>query len=148
MTPTIVHGPWPAPCVDGRRVELAADRQTLAKRRWQGTAEDGAVFGFDLHDPLADGTVFQETEAAHYVLRQKPEAVLEIALGEKRSAAETAWSLGNLHFQIELDHDVLRVADDPAIRLYFERAGIGFSLVSRVFRPLRAVAHSHGHHHH
>jgi urease accessory protein len=143
----ILRHAWPSPKHPGRRIELRAERMTLAKRRWHGTAEDGVEFGFDLDHPLPAGTVFLETASAHYVLTQRPEAVLEVALTETLSAARTAWSLGNLHFPIELDGNVLRVADDPAARLYFERADVDFRTAQKIFQPIQTAGHSHGHHH-
>ena len=60
---------------------------TLAKRRWRGTAIDGAEFGFDLVHPLANGDVFAETETAVYRIAQQPEPVLEIPLESDPAAA-------------------------------------------------------------
>ncbi len=131
------------------KVSLTVDRQTLTKRRWHGVAADGMDFGFDLETPLHDGAVFFENEVAQYVLSQKPELILEVVLGTPAYAAQTAWSLGNLHFPIEVTHNTIRVADDPAVRLYLERNHIPFETVTEVFRPIRAVSpgHSHGHTH-
>src|SRR5690606_16423726 len=56
-------------------VALHVDRQTLAKRRWRGAAEDGAEFGFELEAPLKEADVFFQTAAARYVIRQHPEPV-------------------------------------------------------------------------
>jgi urease accessory protein len=135
---------------DGRRRELISlpvDRQTLAKRRWRGVAEDGREFGFDLEHALSDGDVYFEGDAARYVIAQKPEPVLEVSMSESElSAAAFArigWSIGNLHFQIEITSDVIRVADDSALRQLFERELIPFVETVTVFHPLGG-----GHHHH
>ena len=50
--------------------------------------------------------------------------------------------IGNLHFQIEIAGDIVRVVDDPAVRQLFEREGIAYTACKRVFHPL-----SGGHHH-
>jgi len=123
------------------------DRLTLAKRRWRSVAEDGREFGFDLTAPLRDGDVFFATEAAAYVLAQKYEPVLEVsvaseALRDGAQAARMGWLIGNLHFQIEVTDEVIRVVDDPAVRQMFEREGIAFTPCKRVFHPV-----SGGHHH-
>lgn len=146
--PNIIDRALHAAKKNGSRIELKVDRLKLAKRRWQGAAEDGEEFGFDLAKPLQDGQVIFETETAHYVLSQEPEPVLEVALGETLAAAHTAWSLGNLHFPIELEDGVIRVNDDPAIRLFFEREKITYVVAMKVFHPVKAIAHSHGHGHH
>lgn len=124
-------------------LRIPAERLTLAKRRWRGVAEDGREFGFDLETPLIDGAVVFQSETAVYVLAQKYEPVLEIALGAySPTAARLGWMIGNLHFQIEIAGDVVRVTDDPAVRQLFEREGIAFTACKRVFHPL-----SGGHHH-
>ncbi|HEY0257194.1 MAG TPA: hypothetical protein VGC39_07120, partial [Candidatus Methylacidiphilales bacterium] len=86
-------------------------------------------------------------DSAQYVLAQKPEPILEIALGEPRAAARTAWSLGNLHFPIEVCGDSIRVVDDPAVRLFLERDHIHCHAATRVFHPIQAISHGHSHGH-
>jgi urease accessory protein len=128
-------------------VRISVERLVLAKRRWRGIAEDGREFGFDLEAPLADGATIFQSEAATYVLAQKYEPVLEVSssafgAGGPADAARLGWMIGNLHFQIEIAGDVVRVVDDLAVRQLFEREGIAFTACKRVFHPL-----SGGHHH-
>jgi len=132
-------------------IRLPVDRLTLAKRRWRGVAEDDAEFGFDLERPIADGTAFHQTETAVYVIAQKYEPVLELRIDDSglriaSDAARIGWLIGNLHFQIEVLDDVVRVVDDPAVRQMFEREGIKFTPCKRVFHPISG-GHSHGHSH-
>lgn len=127
-----------------KRIALVVGRTTLAKRRWRGVAEDGREFGFDLKHPLTDGAAFFETEPACYTIAQKPEAVLELQITDcgLRKATEIAWKIGNLHFQIELDDEKIRVAYDSALRQLFEREGLIFVACEAVFHPMTG-----GHHH-
>jgi len=129
------------------QVRLVVDRLTLVKRRWRGVAEDGREFGFDLSEPLTDGTTFFASDAALYVIAQKYEPVLELSVGdsslrEGTRAARLGWLIGNLHFQIEIADDVVRVVDDPAVRQLFEREGFAFTPCKRIFHPI-----SGGHQH-
>ncbi len=122
---------------------LWADRFTLAKRRWRGAAEDGVEFGFDLSQPIADGETFYANESAVYCIRQTAEPVLEIALIPKPPAvARLGWTIGNLHFPIQVTDEVIRVPDDLALRQLFARQAIPFTEAERVFVPF-AQAHSH-----
>lgn len=124
-------------------VRIPVERLTLAKRRWRGVAEDGREFGFDLEAPLLDHAAIFQSDTATYVLAQKYEPVLEIALGtDSPTAARLGWMIGNLHFQIEVVGEVVRVVDDPAVRQLFERERIAYTACKRVFHPL-----SGGHHH-
>jgi urease accessory protein len=132
-------------------VRLTVERLTLAKRRWRGVAEDGAEFGFDLDRPIADGAAFHQTETSVYVVAQKYEPVLELQIADcglrnGADAARVGWLIGNLHFQIEVLDEVIRVVDDSAVRQMFAREGVKFTPCKRVFHPLGG-GHSHGHSH-
>ncbi len=143
----LIHGTTTPADVSTPPVRLAVDRTTLAKRRWRGVAEDGREFGFDLTAPLRDGDIFFADATASYVLAQKYEPVLELRIADCASRigadlARVGWLIGNLHFQIEVTPDVIRVIDDPAVRQMFEREGLAVTSCKRVFHPI-----SGGHHH-
>ena len=132
-------------------VRLRANRATLAKRRWRGVAEDGKEFGFDLDEALAHGAHFFAEGTRHYVLEQTPEEVLEISVATPEQAARVAWSLGNLHFSVQVLAGAVRVMEDPAVLQLLSREGIAFQRVNCVFLPLSTGAHhhrDHEHHHH
>lgn len=140
---TIIQHPLTEPANSLPVVRIPVERLTLAKRRWRGVAEDGAEFGFDLTAPLLDGAPIFQSETAIYILAQKYEPVLEVALGtDSPSAARLGWMIGNLHFAIEVAGPIIRVIDDPAVRQLFERENIPYTACKRVFHPL-----SGGHHH-
>ena len=141
------------PRVDGLhgsyQVRLQADRATLAKRRWRGVAEDGREFGFDLNDPLNDGTPFFIDGETYYVIEQLPEEVIEIPVASIKEAARIAWNLGNLHFGIQVLAETVRVTDDPAVLQFLAREEVAFARINCVFLPLSSAAsHAHAHSHH
>ena len=143
----IIHGATENADATRPATRIAVDRLTLAKRRWRGVTEDGREFGFDLAEPMRDGETFVADDDATYVLAQKYEPVLEVRIAEcgLRHASDFArvgWLIGNLHFQIEVTDEVIRVADDPAVRQMFERERIAFTSCKRVFHPIAG-----GHHH-
>ena len=140
----LIHGP--AAPNGAPRIALSVDRLTLAKRRWRCVAEDGAEFGFDLDEPLADGVAFYATDEACYVIAQRPENVLEIALDQSaEAAARLGWMLGNLHFPIEITDRTIRLADDPAARQMLDREGVKFAASLRAFHPIKSGANGHQH---
>jgi urease accessory protein len=125
------------------RVAIRADRLKLSKRIWRGVAVDGADFGFELEQPLAAGDVVANLAGKVYCIEQTQEPVLEIALPNRPDEiARLAWSIGNLHFPVQVLADRLRVTDDPALRQLLEQQHVSFSASSEVFQPLAA-----GHHH-
>jgi urease accessory protein len=148
----IVRGPLPPVTVEPTHtppslIRIAVERLTLAKRRWRGVAENGREFGFDLETPLPDSAVVFQDETDVYVIAQKYEPVLEVRSSEfgdrsSSAAAKLGWMIGNLHFQIEIAGDIVRVVDDPAVRQLFEREHIAYIACKRIFHPL-AGGHRH-----
>jgi urease accessory protein len=127
-------------------IALLVDRGTLAKRRWRGIAGDGREFGFDLDHALDHGDVIYRDDCACYTVFQRPEPILEIPLpvmpGE---AALVAWQVGNLHFPVEIQGDILRTVDDIAVRQMLDREGISYIANDAVFRPAPVSTHAHHH---
>ncbi|HEY3756395.1 MAG TPA: urease accessory protein UreE [Opitutaceae bacterium] len=131
-------------------VPIRADRRTLAKRLWRAVAADGRPFGIQVEAALRDGDTIWQSANARYVIRQAPEPVLEVALPPTpEAAAAVAWTIGNLHFPIEVRGQRLFAPDDPALRQSLQRAEIPFTAIDHPFRPgtfaSRAAPHSHGH---
>ncbi len=119
-------------------VALQVERQKLAKRIWRGVADDGMEFGFELNAPLKDGDVVWQTSIARYVIRQLPEAVLEISLDVAPSAAAgIGWAIGNLHLELSAEPKRLLTADEPAVRQLLERLKVSFTPTTALFRPGR-----------
>jgi len=141
----IIRGGLTLDAGDFSPVRLFVERATLSKRRWRGVAEDGREFGFDLEKQLGDGAVFFREGESVYAISQKAEAVLQIWLGDAKDAARAGWMIGNLHFPIEVSEGAAFTVEDAAVLALFEREGIPFERVERVFRPVSAV--THGHHH-
>lgn len=130
-----------------RQVGLRVNRHTLQKTRWRGVADDGTDFGFDLDLPLRHDEAFFETDNAVFVIRQATEPILIVGSDVPwRSAAELAWSAGNLHQPVELRADGLRLADEPAVRALLEKLKLMYSCVDAVFQPQGGSAHAHTHH--
>ena len=138
----IIRAPLPPDEHGVLQVLLPVDRQTLAKRRWRGTAEDGREFGFDLAEPLHDGEAFFLAAGTTYLATQQPEPVLEIRLATPAESARVGWMIGNLHFPMQVAGDVIRVADDLALRQMLTRERTLFVEASRIFHP---VCHAHVH---
>jgi len=126
--------------VDGTlpSIALRADRITLAKRLWRGTAEDGTEFGFELEKPLRHGDSVWQTAAARYVIHQYDEPVVEISLDLPPSAAAgIGWAIGNLHLELASESTRLLAPDEPAVRQLLDRLKVPFRPTTAIFRPGR-----------
>jgi urease accessory protein len=119
-------------------VAVRVERLKLAKRLWRGAADDGLEFGFELNAPLKDGDTAWQTSLARYVIRQLPEAVLEISLDMAPSAAAgIGWAVGNLHLELSAEPKRLLTAEEPAVRQLLERLQVSFTPTTALFRPGR-----------
>jgi urease accessory protein len=119
-------------------VALRADRFTLAKRLWRGTAEDGTEFGFELDARLRHGDTVFQSASARYVVQQSEESVVEIALDVASSAAAgIGWAIGNLHLELSAEPSRLLAPDEPAVRQLLGRLNVPYRQTTAIFRPGR-----------
>jgi urease accessory protein len=87
---------------------------------------------------LNEGDVVFQSPSARYVVRQIPEAVLELSLAIAPSAAAgIGWAIGNLHLELQAEPTRLLAADEPAVRQLLERLKVPFKPTIAVFRPGR-----------
>ena len=126
------------PNPDLPEIAVPVDRIQIVKRLWRGAANDGTDFGFELGAPLKHGDTVFQTSAARYVLRQHPEALLEISLEIAPSAAAgIGWAIGNLHLELQAEPTRLLALDEPAVRQLLERLKVPYTQTTAVFRPGR-----------
>ncbi len=134
----LIHAPVSTPDTALPEVAIRVERITLAKRIWRGVAEDGREFGFELETRLKEGDVAFQSDGARYVVRQIPEAVLEISLDVAPSAAAgIGWAVGNLHLELQAEPTRLLALDEPAVRQLLDRLKVPFTPTTVVFRPGR-----------
>lgn len=134
----LIHARVEAPDAALPEIGLTVERLTLAKRLWRGVAEDGTEFGFELEKPLRHGDTFRQTASVRYVIRQVPEALLEISLDVAPSAAAgIGWAVGNLHLELSAEPARLLALDEPAVRQLLARLQVPCKPVTAVFRPGR-----------
>lgn len=140
----LISGPASAVDPSLRQIALQTDRLTLAKRLWRAAAEDGKEFGFELSATLKPGDTFWVSQDARYVVYQRPEPVVEIALDLPPSAAAgIGWAVGNLHLELSAEPARLLAPDEPAVRQLLERLKVAYTPTIAVFRPGR-FARGHG----
>lgn len=134
----LIRAPLAAPNLALPAVALHAERITLAKRLWRGTAADGTEFGFELPSPLKHGDTFFQTAIARYVIDQIPEPLVEISLDLAPSAAAgIGWAIGNLHLELSAEPTRLLAPDEPAVRQLLDRLRVPFTATTAIFRPGR-----------
>lgn len=134
----LITAALPSPDLALPEIALSVDRLTLAKRIWRGVADDGTEFGFNLDAPLKHGEAFFQTGQARYVVRQRPESVVEISLDLAPSAAAgIGWAVGNLHLELSSEPTRLLAPDEPAVRQLLDRLTVPYRATTAIFRPGR-----------
>lgn len=122
---------------EGERMSLFIDRHLFLKRRWQGVAEDGTAFEFDLESRLKNGCVIHQTDERDYVIAQREEPVFQIATPSAALAALVGWKIGNLHFPVQIGDGFIRVTVDPMIQELLDAEDWSYEEVGVVFQPLK-----------
>ncbi|MBL9152371.1 MAG: hypothetical protein JNK37_07800 [Verrucomicrobiales bacterium] len=122
---------------EGERVSLFIERHLFLKRRWQGVAEDGTAFDFDLESRLKNGCVIHQTDDADYVIAQQEEPVFQIATPTVALAALVGWKIGNLHFPVQIGEGFVRVTVDPMIQELLATEDWSYEKARVVFQPLK-----------
>lgn len=132
-----------------KEVVIHVERRTLAKRLWRARATDGLEFGFELQEPLRHRDVIHVTELACYRIRQAPEALLAVKLGDNPELAALAgWTAGNMHCPVAISDHRLLAADEKGLRTVFDKAGINYTESFEIFQPSASSGtHTHGHSH-
>jgi len=122
---------------EGERVRLLIERHLFLKRRWQGVAEDGTAFEFNLESRLKSGCVIHQTESFDYVIEQQEEPVFQIATPTAAQAALVGWKIGNLHFPVQIVDGFIRVTVHPIVQELLDAEDWPHEQVSVVFQPLK-----------
>jgi len=82
--------------------------------RWRGIAEDGREFGFALDAPLADRAAVFASDTGVYLIAQKYEPVLEVALGtDAPAAARLGWIIAISISRSKSPAPIVRVPTTP-----------------------------------
>ena len=139
---------------DNITIKLYTDQHSLVKRHWEGRAEDGTAFTFDLEAPLQHGQAFHTSYRKTYIVEQKPEKVLCVRYSNSMNAAHLAWKIGNLHRSVHFREDSMLIRDDAANQQMLRQNNIEFTMIEEVFQPdefdstHRRKLHHHHHHGH
>ena len=130
-------------------IKLYTDHHSLGKMHWEGRAEDGTVFTFDLEAPLRHGQAFHTSFRKTYIVEQEPEKVLCVKYSNVKEAVHLAWKFGNLHRSIHFREASMLIRDDAANQQMLLQNDIEFTVIEEVFLPdVFYGSHRRKHHHH
>ena len=108
---------------------------------------------------LRPGAVIALEADWYLAVEGRPEPVLAITPRDRTEAIRVAFDVGNRHFSLALDGDVILVPDDPAMEQLVQRLGVPWERRAAVYHPIGGGhrhepgqspldGHTHSHHGH
>jgi urease accessory protein len=123
-------------------------RLTWEERRWTRkrvvTAAGRTVaLALPTGSVLRDGDVLAVEEEWCLVVEARPEPVLAALPRDRAEAIRLAFDVGNRHFSLALDGEVLLVPDDAAMVQLLTRSGVSWERRQAVFDPIAGGGPGH-----
>jgi len=92
---------------------------------------------------LQPGDVIAVEPGWYLAVEGRPEPVLAIAPRDRAEAIRVAFDVGNRHFSLALDGDVMLVPDDTAMEQLVRRLGVTWERRTAVYAPIGGGGHRH-----
>lgn len=137
-----------AGALDGKAREVVA--LTWEERRWTRkrlvtSAGREVALALPTGSVLRPGDVIAMGDDWYLVVEGRMEPVIAILPRGRAEAIRVAFDVGNRHFPLALDGDVLLVPDDTAMEQLVTRLGVPWERRAAVFDPIgKAAPHGHG----
>ena len=139
-----VHGPASADELAGKERDVL--RLPWEERRWtRRRVVTGA--GRTVALALPTGTLLEPGQVVavetdwFLVVEARPEPVIAVFPRNADEAVRLAFGVGNRHFPLALDGDVLLVPDDPAMAQLLARTSVPWQRREAVFAPIGGGGH-------
>ena len=125
----------------------AGDRN---RRRIVLTGEQGTQVMLDFPAPvsLRDGDGLVLDDGSIVLVQGAPEALLEVAGPNAFETVRLAWHLGNLHTDVQITGNKIRIRYDHVLEDMLRGLGARVAPLDAPFDPEPASPHGHGHGHH
>ncbi|HUO33720.1 MAG TPA: urease accessory protein UreE [Candidatus Acidoferrum sp.] len=122
---------------------------TSEQRRWvrgRFTTAQGREIALALPTGtvLSPGAILVVESDWYLKILAAPEPVLAVLPSDNKDAIRIAFEVGNRHFPLALQENLLLVPDDTAMVQLFERLGVHFERRNETFHP---IGHTHRHAH-
>jgi urease accessory protein len=140
-----------------RQIEPAAlrgkERDTLRltweERRWTrrravSTARRAVALALPTGTVLRAGDIIAVEPDWYLAVEARPEPVLAVLPRDRIEAIHVAFEVGNRHFSLAVDGDVLLVPDDTAMEQLLARLGVAWDRREAVYDPIGGGGHRHG----
>jgi urease accessory protein len=118
------------------------ERRWTRKRVLTSTGREVAL-ALPTGSVLRPGDVIALEADWYLAVEGRPEPVLAIAPRDRTEAIRVAFEVGNRHFSLALDGDLILVPDDTAMEQLVQRLGVPWERRSAVYDPIGGGGHRH-----
>jgi urease accessory protein len=124
-------------------------RLTWEERRWTrrralSTAGRSVALALPTGTVLRAGDIIAVEPGWYLAVEARPEPVLAVLPRDRSEAIHVAFEVGNRHFSLAVDSDVLLVPDDAAMEQLLARLGVAWERREAVYDPIGGGGHRHG----
>jgi len=121
---------------------LTSEQRRWVRGRFTTTGGREIALALPTGTTLEPGSIAWVGPDWYLAIEAAPESVLAIVPADSRAAVRIAFEVGNRHFPLAMDGDVLLVPDDSAMVQLMDRIGVRWERRVAVFHPI-GKAHSH-----
>ena len=114
---------------------LTWEERRWARRRLTTTKGREIALALPTGSVLRAGDVISVSAEWYLAVEARPEPVLVLAPSDRAEAVRIAFEVGNRHFPLAVDGDLLLVPDDSAMTQLASRTGVRWERATRVFEP-------------
>jgi urease accessory protein len=125
-------------------LRLAWHERRWTRKRVTTTAGREIALALPTGSVLRPGDVVAVESEWYLAIEANPEQVLAISPRSPAEAIRIAFEVGNRHFPLALDGDLLLVPDDGAMEQLLRRLDASWQRRQAVFDPLGGSMHQHG----
>ena len=142
-------------------LRLSWEERRWTRKRVLTTGGREVALALPTGSVLRPGDVIAVEGDWYLVVEGRPEPVLAVAPRDRAEAIRVAFDVGNRHFSLALEGDLILVPDDTAMEQLVTRLGVPWERREAVYdpiggghrhdpgvSPLDGHDHAHAHHHH
>ena len=122
-------------------LRLAWEERRWTRKRVVTTGGREVALALPTGSVLQAGDIIAVEAAWYLAVEARPEPVLAVFPRDRAEAIRVAFDVGNRHFSLALDGDVLLVPDDTAMEQLLARLGVPWERRVAVYNPIGGAGH-------
>jgi urease accessory protein len=124
-------------------LRLPWEERRWTRKRVLTTAGREVALALPTGSVLRPGAVIAVEDSWYLAVEGRPEPVLAIFPRDRAEAIRVAFDVGNRHFSLALDGEVILVPDDTAMEQLLVRLGVPWERRVAIYDPIGGGGHRH-----